>query len=167
MQINRDKLVREIRTAFRNVRIGEGIGIYEAEALDDYAVEDQRLAARFKDRVAWESWGEIPAEVVSKCYSVLCFVDPEGMRFLLPAFMVFTVENYDKSNSSSIDSVIYALDLTKEAFAAFDAVLSAEQKEAVAKFLRFMVVEAGENWVDAVAASRAYEAHWSQYESEA
>jgi hypothetical protein len=46
-------------------------------------------------------------------------------------------------------------------------ILSQEQKAIIAKFLKYMVLVAGDNFVDAIVASRAYEHHWAKYEKEA
>ena len=42
----------------------------------------------------------------------------------MPAYMLFAVENYDNSNSVSIDSAIYMLDRGKEGFGGDDSILS-------------------------------------------
>jgi hypothetical protein len=87
------EVIEIIEKAFGQVALGGGIGLYEAEAIDSYASEMATLKAREKDRESWNNWDEIPSEVIEAFYSALCFVDIEGMRFLLPAYMKFAVEN--------------------------------------------------------------------------
>jgi len=164
--MERKDIGEQIKEAFESVKLGSGIGLYQAEAIDNYASNEEVLEARATDREAWEIWNQIPANVIATYYSALCFVDAEGMRFLLPAYMLFAVENYDRSNSASIDSVIYALDRGKEGFGGDDSILSIRQKAAIASFLKYMVLDAGDDWIDAAAASSAYEKHWAQYENE-
>jgi hypothetical protein len=161
------EVVAEIENAFKGISLGNGIGLYEAEAIDICASDKKTLQARFKDRESWQKWTEIPAEVIGSFYSALCFVDIEGMRFLLPAYIKYAVENYESSSSASIDSPIYAL-LSNPVFAqsGIDEYFSPEQYAVFAKFLRFMVLEAGEEFVDAFCASQAYEKHWVKYDAD-
>ncbi len=161
--MDRNTIRELVEEAFKLVKLENGVGLYEAEAIDNYASEGEILEAKERDRKSWEEWNQIPALVISTFYTVLNFVDPKGMKFLLPAYMVFTIDNYDKTHSVSIDSVIYALGRGKEGFGRDDAVLTIEQKKVIAKFLEYMVVEAGD-YCDSTAASIAYENHWSQYQ---
>jgi hypothetical protein len=167
VEMNRSSLIKEIEIAFQDVKLDNGIGIFEAEALDDYANDNEIKKQRAKDREFWSRWQDIPDEVISKYYSVLCFVDPEGLKYLLPAYMRFTLNQYDIDASASIDSTIFALDRGLESFKDRPEILSQEQKAIIAKFLKYMVLVAGDNFIDAIVASRAYEHHWAKYEKEA
>jgi hypothetical protein len=167
VEMNRSNLIKDIETAFNDVVLENGVGIFEAEAIDDYADDNEVRRQRAKDREAWDRWQDIPDEIISKYYSVLCFVDPQGMKFLLPAYMCFALKRYDIDPSASIDSTIYALDRGLESFKGDPEILSENQKLVIAKFLKYLVLEAGDNFVDSSAASRAYEQHWSKYENEA
>ena len=162
--MNRKELIQDIETAFKGVLLKDGIGIYQAEALDNYANEVVIEKERDRDRTSWVRWQDIPDEIIDRYYSVLCFVDPSGMKFLLPANMRFTLKNYDITNSASLDSTIYALDRGLEGFGNDSNILSDKQKSAIAKFLKYMVLEVGEKYVDSSAASRAYEQHWSKHD---
>ncbi len=160
-------LVNLIENAFKGVSLGEGIGIYEAEAIDNYASEKKTTKARAKDREEWKKWTDIPPQVIETFYSALCFLDVEGMRYVLPAYMRFAVENYEASASASIDSPIYALQ-SNPVFVTenVDEYFTKEQYEVFAQFLKFMVLEAGEDYVDSLCASQAYEKFWSKYDDE-
>ncbi|MCP4976836.1 MAG: hypothetical protein GY931_11800 [Maribacter sp.] len=164
--MDKEALVELIETAFKNVRLGDGIGIFEAEAIDNYASEKETLKARAKDRKEWKNWTEIPREVIETFCSVLCFVDLEGMRFVLPAYMKFSVENHKTNASASIDSPIYALS-SNPVFVEpeVDKCFTKEQYVVFAKFLKFMVLDAGEDYVDSFSASQAYEKYWAKYDS--
>lgn len=51
----RETLVLQITAAFFDTELGEGIGFYEADAIDDYMPYEERYAARQQDeRVLWE-----------------------------------------------------------------------------------------------------------------
>src|SRR5688500_17196676 len=75
-----------IREAFAGVKLGNGIGLQEAQGIDDYA--DKETCARYRAGDEKEDWTRIPAEELSRCNSSLSFFDAEGMRFHLPAFLV-------------------------------------------------------------------------------
>jgi len=76
----------EIKLAFKNVVLGEGIGLWQAQAIDDYESKQVQLKARERDEKT--DWLAIPNGDLSKCYSSLSFVDAEGMRFLIPTFIL-------------------------------------------------------------------------------
>ncbi|MFO7626491.1 MAG: DUF6714 family protein [Candidatus Fermentibacteraceae bacterium] len=165
--MDRHELVIEIDAAFSNVELEDGIGVYEAEALDNYASKNELAIAKAKDRESWMSWRDIPENVIGQFHTALCFVDAKGMMFLLPAYMRFSLEHFDTSDSASVDSAIYALDQDFDGFFGGRNVFSKDQRTVIAKFLRYMVIQAGDQWVDALVASRAYENHWAKYDAEA
>ncbi len=75
-----------IEAAFAGVTLGSGVGLPEAQGLDDYADAETRAACRAKDEK--EDWHRIPAEALQRCNSSLSFFDAEGMRFHLPAYLL-------------------------------------------------------------------------------
>ena len=156
--MNREDLIKEIEKAFSNVELGDGIGVLEAEAIDNYASTEERKDAHDND---WRNdWRDIPDDAIEKYYSSLSFVDAKGMRFCLPAYMRFALKYFDKSHSASIDAVIYALEsnpiFVKEGW----EILTGKQRQVIAKFLRFMVIDVGNNYIDESSASAAYEKYW-------
>jgi hypothetical protein len=163
-KMNSVELIIQIESAFSSVALGNGVGLYEAEALDNYADAEKVSSAKVKDRESWKSWIDIPEKVIEQFSSALCFVDSEGMRFLLPAYMLFACKYYKTSDSFSIDSVIYALDRGIYKFGNDISILTTDQISAIIAFLKFMILDAGEEFVDAEAALRAYENHWSVFE---
>lgn len=77
---------RTIEAAFVGVTLGGGVGLQEAQGIDDYADAETRAAYRAKDEK--DDWSRIPAEALQRCYSSLSFFDAEGMRFHLPAYLL-------------------------------------------------------------------------------
>lgn len=102
-----DQTVKQIEDAFADVSLGNGVSLNEAEVIDDYGTDDQRAAARERDEL--HDWQRIPDEDIEHHPSVLCFMDDEGLRFHLPAYMRFTLRRYRESESLSTDSTIYRL----------------------------------------------------------
>lgn len=81
-----DRLYRLIEEAFADVKLGGGIGLMEAQGLDDYANATTLAAYRAGDEK--DDWHRISADALNRCSSSLSFFDAEGMRFYLPAFLL-------------------------------------------------------------------------------
>jgi len=79
-------IAEEIRHAFADVRLGDGIGLWEAQGLDDYA--DVKTMNEHVARDEREDWSAIPVTELQRCSSSLSFFDAEGMRFHLPAYLL-------------------------------------------------------------------------------
>src|SRR5436190_8367262 len=80
------EVCRAIEAAFAGVTLGGGVGLQEAQGLDDYADDETRAAYRADDEK--DDWHRIPAEALQRCNSSLSFFDAEGMRFHLPAYLL-------------------------------------------------------------------------------
>ncbi|MEA3207623.1 MAG: hypothetical protein QOE70_680 [Chthoniobacter sp.] len=83
------ELCRAIEDAFRGVTLGRGVGLQEAQGLDDYA--DAATCAAYRAKDEKDDWRRIPAEALGQCNSSLSFFDAEGMRFHLPAYLIADV----------------------------------------------------------------------------
>ncbi len=80
------EVCRTIEAAFAGVTLGNGVGLQEAQGLDDYADDAACAALRAGDEK--DDWHHIPAEALNHCNSSLSFFDAEGMRFHLPAYLL-------------------------------------------------------------------------------
>lgn len=88
LKLERIRVPHLIRSAFAAVTLGEGIGLWEANAIDDYT---PTAPARAKD--IRDDWQKILVADLHAAWAALCYVDPEGMAFLLPAFMIGAPEH--------------------------------------------------------------------------
>lgn len=86
-----DRTKAAIRDAFAGVTLGDGIGLGEAQALDDYASNEVRAACRADDEKS--DWTTIAVEVLNKHSGSPSFFDAEGMRFHLPAYLIADLDN--------------------------------------------------------------------------
>ena len=160
-ELDRDELINELERAFEGVNLGEGIGIHQAMAIDSYAGE--RALEINKKLDDWKDWKEIPDELMEYGNGALSFMDAEGLRFALPAFMRYCLRYFMSSGWTTVDAPIYALARGLKPSRGELLVLTQEQKEIIAKFLRFLILE-GRDYVDSEAASIAYEVHWKQHD---
>ena len=80
------EVCRVIEAAFAGVTLGGGVGLQEAQGLDDYA--DAATCAAYRAGDEKDDWHRISAGALCRCNSSLSFFDAEGMRFHLPAYLV-------------------------------------------------------------------------------
>jgi len=120
-----DRVLALVRSAFRGVTLGNGVGLRQGQGLDDYA--DERTLATYRAQDEKNDWSAISVSDLDKCYSSLSFFDAEGMRFHLPAYLVA-----DLQDSLQTADVLFHLVYTDQG--RFD-ILSTAQREAVRQFL--------------------------------
>jgi len=164
-KMDRNCLVADIENAFYKVSLDNGIGLLEAEAIDFCVSDKKRRKARESD--IRNSWKSIPDEMIENHSFSLCFMDIAGIRYCMPAYMRFSIKYYETSGSLSIDAPLYALHhnplLIENSTSRF---FTEQQYSVFAKFLRYIVLEAGDEYFDSEIASQAYEAIWSSYDCE-
>jgi len=84
------RVAEEIRSAFTGFALGSGIGLWQAQAIDDYQTEAIQSREREKDEK--EDWSLLEPSLLQRCHSSLSFFDADGMRFHLPAFILASLE---------------------------------------------------------------------------
>ena len=125
---NEQRVLSLIRAAFAGVALGDGVGLLQAQGLDDSA--DERTRASYRMRDEKHDWSAISVADLDRCYSSLSFFDPDGMRFHLPAYVVADLEGCLRTADVLFDLVY----LADGAPSRFDA-LSRAQRDAVREFL--------------------------------
>ena len=151
MNTERERVASWIKEAFRGVTLGNGVGLWEGRALDDYDDERGIASARLRDQRS--DWSAIPVEDLCECESSLTFADQEGVRFLLPAFMLAELD--DKLPAGIV------LTLTEHHRQAehFGA-LSREQRRAVREFLLVLLDDPNATWPEEI--GRTLETFWTE-----
>lgn len=81
-----DQVIGRISVAFGDIKLGGGIGLFEADGLDDYASDEELRRLRASDEK--QDWKRISTADLSRCYSSPSFFDPQGFVFHLPAFLI-------------------------------------------------------------------------------
>lgn len=89
--MDKEIVANHIKSAFAEVTLGEGIGLWQAQAIDDYETEEVQKQNRGRDEK--KQWTQLSCEDLQRCHSSLFFFDAEGMRFHLPAYIVASLEN--------------------------------------------------------------------------
>lgn len=102
--LTKEELKTVIAEAFRDVVLGDGIGLLEASEGIDMCV-DARARAQKRNEDERLNWQSLTDDDVSIHLSALWFTDPEGMRFLLPAFMIHEIDcEFDRWAVSTLSS---------------------------------------------------------------
>jgi hypothetical protein len=97
-----DDVVTQIEDAFIDMQLGDGIGLFEANGLDDYANDEELRQYRAKDEKL--DWRRISHSDLERCNSSPSFFDAQGFLFHLPAFLI--AELNDKHPYGFIDRLI-------------------------------------------------------------
>ncbi len=141
--MTKQHLVTNIKKAFQSVKLEDGIGLWEAQGIDDYADSKTLEELRKKDERA--NWENIPFKDLVDCQSSLSFFDAKGMRFCLPQFLIFDLladEIYEEQGINAPD-VLFTLshklneDYQKGRFSLFNK----EQIETIIYFLEYKLAE--------------------------
>ncbi|MBA3700450.1 MAG: hypothetical protein H0W78_16510 [Planctomycetes bacterium] len=125
--MTKDELCQAIRRAFAGVELGDGIGLWEAQAIDDYDDATTRQEKRRSDER--HDWSRITPEALNYAESSLSFFDAAGMRFHLPAFLI--AELNGTTNTGPIFHLTQVRDPTRF------STLSGEQRCVVREFMQW------------------------------
>jgi hypothetical protein len=71
----RIRLCLRIGEAFEGVLLGDGVGLYQAQGIDDNECEEVRQSYRLRDEK--HDWHRITSENLNKCYSSLSFIQDQ------------------------------------------------------------------------------------------
>jgi hypothetical protein len=159
----RSALIADIAAAFDGVPRGDGTTLHEAMAIDDRGSPEEQRAARRLDLEG--RWQDVPDGDIFECCSALSFLDEEGFRYYIPAFMVYGLKHWGDDPNFILDSCEYHLlhEYPKSLRKSDPASIAGRyhftdaQSKAVASFLRFIIefdqtkaaraaVEAVERW---------------------
>jgi len=159
-------LIARIEKAFAEVRREGGITLAEGQVIDRCGREAERKQAR--TQATARRWQDIPDAELEKYAHALCFLDPKGFRFYLPAFMRWSLRHLETAKADPMNSAIYALSPSANKGVSQHnlerwSLFTPEQRHVIFKFLRFMVGQY-DGPVDTFMAQLALEAHWKQFD---
>jgi len=94
--MNKKQVEELINLAFKDVTLEDGIGLWEAQAIDDYESKNVQIDARKKDEK--NDWSLFSNEELLRCDSSLSFFNANGMRFHLPAFILAEMDGKESGS---------------------------------------------------------------------
>ena len=159
----RQRVIEQITRAFDGVGREDGISFYEARAIDDYATDALRAEARALDTDT--RWQDVPEEDIEHGSLSLNYFDPKGFRYYLPAYMIWSLRNYETTKYATPSSTVRRLQLdddpdSHECSLPRFRLLNSDQSAAVCAFLRYMEAHSEELADDA---HKALNDHWSEF----
>jgi len=136
-----ENLIAEIRSAFAGVSIKGGVTLTEAYAIDDFEIGATRAEARAQD--TYTDWTKIDIPSLDPGDSALCFVDPIGFRFHLPAYMSHAIKQnaHTVSGYIEIEPLIYCFQIANDYGKRMTAEFDQAQFAACARFLVYAAEE--------------------------
>lgn len=159
---SRMSLLSEIRQAFGDVSRGSGTTPHEARVMDDYGSEEEQKQARKQDKDV--HWWEISKATLEELYDAFTFLDGEGFRYYLPAFMTYALQHGRESDWPVGDWAVYYL-ARRDKQNEF-ALLSKQQSQVVTRFLQFVSERWHEDWADGESAAAAIRKYWHRYQQD-
>lgn len=130
MTLSKDNLISLITEAFKGVKLEDGIGLSEAEAMDNYANDKERSKCRENDEKNY--WSAISSEELNRNNCSLSYFDAKGMRFHLPAFMLAEINREYRFNL--LFTFTNRSEHTRKQF----SLLNVQQRETVKLFLEYI-----------------------------
>ena len=130
--LTKDQIIEKIEAAFAGITLGEGIGLFEAQALDDYETEEVQKQRREDDEKI--NWKSLTYDVLQNCHSSLSFFDADGMRFHLPAYIIGSIKG-------EVDDPIFHLTYMGSYMESRLVSLSVEQRQAIIEYLTWCLTE--------------------------
>lgn len=158
--MDKEQLIKEIETAFKDVELKDGVGINEADRIEMGNRDVLIQKGRNLDRMWWKSWRDIEDKYLASYSSVMNFMDAQGLKWAMPAYMIYIIKHY-KEGSFSVDTTLYILEDGALGSDKRD-LYTLEQKRVIAKFLQYMIT-VGEKWVDVESAQNALDKEWGEY----
>jgi hypothetical protein len=147
-----------VRAAFEGVRLGYGISLSMAEAIDDSV--DPSTIERLRGTEPDEDWTALARDELQRADSV-AHLDAEGLRYYLPALMLHLLDRYEPGEMWCIGTTA-ALDQREHHPPGFLELLSPAQRRAVALYVQALPTLVPLVHDDAAILERAFRAVWSR-----
>ena len=148
----KEDVIKEIKSAFSGVVLANGIGLWEAQAIDDY--ESQEVQNKNREKDEKDDWSLLSNDELQRCHSSLSFFDADGMRFHLPAYIVASMDN-------KVDDPIFHFTQLDDYAKSRLPTLNHAQKQAIVMYLNWCL-EQEEYEFEHPAISRALSEYWKR-----
>ncbi len=143
-----------IDIAFKNVHLGDGIGLREGQGLADFFTETACAGLRLLDEK--EDWRRLNVQKLNDCFDALYHFDSEGMRFHLPAFLILDL---DKECVLCLPNILTnTSEYGKNKFRLFNY----SQREVVIGYLIYLIEQHDTHPNDVTAIQKALAEYWQK-----
>jgi hypothetical protein len=171
--MDRGGIEAAIRSAFAGVRLGSGVSLRQAQAIDAtiFGIESPNYGALPLDEVT-EDWTQVPdEELLGDC---IAHMDAEGLRYYLPALMFWLLDHYEDEDRLFVEGhdmtaigTISALAPSREFAHSYEAIydqsFTDEQRRAIALYLEGLPAIVHLEHQDDASVTRALGRYWSGF----
>lgn len=157
--MQKEVLINAIKKAFDGVEQPAELTLHVAEAMDRYEYD----SAKYRELDYRGDWADVPDKHLENCQNAFSFLDKVGMRYYLPAYMVWHLKN--KKSEDDLYHLLNVLDpcLDEEKLAKYFqerfSLFSSEQLKVCAMFIKYYL----NNYTDGEFFSEIYDNYWKQY----
>lgn len=136
------ELITSIYAAFKDVHLEDGIGLYEADCLDEYRAPTDPVYISWKLRDERESWEKILHLFLNDTNnervnsSNFFFMDAKGKRFHLPCYLLQDLDEKHKGNNPLITDLTYNIKSLSDC-----EILDSKQKQTLLDFFDHKLAE--------------------------
>lgn len=159
--MDRNVVEQQIREAFKEVTLGGGVSLCQAQVADRYGegFTEAELSVLVHPEIT-DDWARVPfSDLDSDC---IAHLDAEGLRYYLAPLMLSVIEHYE-AGSMRVIGTIGALDPRSAHGETRFALFSNEQRKAIGYFLKILP-ELVNLWnEDAKVASRSLRTYWERF----
>ena len=120
--------------AFAAVKLGDGVGMLEANGLDDYA--DEQELRRLRELDERNCWQKISSDELNQNYCSFGYCDAEGGRFLLPAYLLCDLRG--EYNFGFASELIYNLNRKHQQLPEYVRLLDLQQASALCELFALL-----------------------------
>ncbi len=133
-----ETLRKMIHTHFAGVSRQGGISLHQTRVVDAYgSTDDMRRALQHDTDTQWTEVQDGWIEQHGKA-GELCFLDPIGFRYYLPAYMDWFIRKGETSDSMSADSLLFSLQRGAIGDTTFDQLFTQTQMATIIAFLDYV-----------------------------
>ena len=126
--------VAAIEKAFIAVKLGDGVGMLEANGRDDYA--DETELSRLRELDERNYWQHISSDELNQYYCSFGYCDAEGGRFLLPAYLLCDLR--DEYQFGFASELIYNLNRKRQPLPEYPHLLDFQQASALSELFTLL-----------------------------
>jgi hypothetical protein len=89
--MTKSELIQQINDVFKDVRLENGVGLWQAQGIDDYADDNTMKKLREKDEK--NNWQNLPYKDLAYCNSSLSFLMPREYFFICQNSFFWFLDN--------------------------------------------------------------------------
>lgn len=132
--MNKEELVQSIYDVFKDVKLEDGIGVLEADKIDQHYKRDSPECMKAYHEDEREDW----TKLLSTFFQDWAFMDDKGIRFHLPCFLL---QDIDKKAPGDNPLISILTNSTSDFIVDKLSILNITQKAIVLNFLNYKIEE--------------------------